>query len=161
MSLIDEQPSAALSPELLAALTALDDPLVEVLGRGDIRLVRTAWALAQPADYVMPRRQELESLERSGASPSPLLSPEEAVAVIRRGTRSAGVLSHPWFAPDNPDPMGFKVRIVREALSGRCAHIEGFFLVRARLGLTHARPPPSAGYRSRGSAHAFVECPSR
>jgi hypothetical protein len=116
---------------LLAALTALDDELVEVLGRGDIRLVRTAWVLDQPAEYVMPRRQELERLERSGASPSPLLSPEEAVALVRRGTRSAGVLSHPWFAPGNPDPMGFKVRIMRKAFCGRCAYVEGFFLVRA------------------------------
>jgi hypothetical protein len=56
---------------------------------------------------------------------------EEAVALVRRGTRSAGVLSHPWFSPDDPDPEGFKFRIVRKALSGRCVNIEGFFLVRS------------------------------
>ena len=85
--------AAAISPDVHNALTALDDKLVEVLRSGGIRLVNTKWLLAQPADYRMPRRQELERLERSGVSPSPLLSPVQAVALIRRGDRSVGVLS--------------------------------------------------------------------
>ena len=85
--------AAAISPDVHNALTALDDKLVEVLRNGGIRLVNTKWLLAQPADYRMPRRQELERLERSGVSPSPLLSPVQAVALIRRGDRSVGVLS--------------------------------------------------------------------
>ena len=37
----------------------------------------------------------------------------------------------PWFAPDDPDPMGFKFRIVRQALTDACSYLEGLFLVRA------------------------------
>ena len=97
----EEQPPAEteaqellLRGDVRLALTALDDRLVRVLEVGDIRLVRAAWLLAQPEGYRIQRRQDLEALEQSGASPSPLLSPEEAVTLIRKGNRSAGVLSY-------------------------------------------------------------------
>jgi hypothetical protein len=41
----------------------------------------------------MPHRQELEAMEKSGVTPSPLLSPQEAEALLRRGQRAVGVLS--------------------------------------------------------------------
>ena len=85
--------SEALPAEIRSALTKLDDRLVKVLHAGDIRLVRSAWLLAQPSGYRIARRQDLEALEASGASPSPLLSPEEAVALVREGNRSAGALT--------------------------------------------------------------------
>ena len=90
---VADEPTLQLPPEVRDALTALDDKLVTVLESGAIRLVSTKWMLAQPADFRMPRRQELEQLERSGASPSPLLTSVQAVALIRRGDRSVGVLS--------------------------------------------------------------------
>lgn len=90
-----EQPQAALSDDVRQALTALDNRLVTVLAAGHVRFVRSSWLLAQPEGYRIQRRQDLEALEQSGASPSPpLLSPEEAVALIRRGNRSAGILSY-------------------------------------------------------------------
>ena len=83
-----------LSPEILTALIALDDRLAEVLKDGDIRLVSSAWVLAQdPESFRMPHRQALEAMEKRGVSPSPLLSPQEAEALLRRGQRSLGVLS--------------------------------------------------------------------
>ena len=95
---------ASLSPEVLAALSALDDRLAFVFGRGDIRLVRSAWVLVQdPTGFCIPHRQALEAMEKSGVSPSPLLSPQEAEALLRRGQRCVGVLSqyvpHRCFQP--------------------------------------------------------------
>ena len=116
----------ALDDRVAAALTALDDALVAVLARGDIKLVRAAWLLQQPADHRIQRRQDLEALEQSGASPSPLLSPAEAVALVRRGNRSAGALTYGWLMPNDPDPKGARVKAVRAALA-QLTHIEGFF----------------------------------
>ena len=100
-------PSSAISPsrtapstapggmplEMHQALSALDERLIAVLRSGDIRLVRASWLLAQPDGFHMPYRQELEALEASGVTPSPLLSPDEAVAIIKKGDRSACILS--------------------------------------------------------------------
>ena len=97
----EEQPPAdietqelMLSDDVRLALTTLDDRLVRALEVGDIRLVRAAWLLAQPEEYRIQRRQDLEALEQNGASPSPLLNSQEAVTLIRKGNRSAGVLSY-------------------------------------------------------------------
>ncbi len=85
--------------EMLRELSALDDRLVETLEKGDIAWVRSAWVL-QPSVDRMLRRQELEQLARSGASPSPLLEPGEAAALVRRCDRSAGALTvRPTFEP--------------------------------------------------------------
>ena len=89
-------PSAApggMPLEMRQALSALDKGLIAVLRSGDIRLVRASWLLAQPDSFHMPYRQELEALEASGVTPSPLLSPDEAVAIIEKGDRSACILS--------------------------------------------------------------------
>ena len=56
-----------LNADVRLALTTLDDRLVRALEVGDIRLVRAAWLLAQPADYRMVQRQDLEALEAGGA----------------------------------------------------------------------------------------------
>ena len=93
IGLSKQRSSPTLSHEVHQALTALDNRLVEVLERGDIRLMRGAWLLAQPEDFRISKRQDIEALEM-GASPSPLLSPEEAVDLIRGGSRSVGVLSY-------------------------------------------------------------------
>ena len=42
------------------------------------------------------QRQELEALERDDATSSPLLSHEEAAALILRADRSAGALTYGW-----------------------------------------------------------------
>ena len=78
---------------LKEALSDLDQRLLQRLQCGSIRLVRSAWTL-QSKIKRMPYRQELEELERSGESPSPLLSPDEAVALVARGDRSAGSLTY-------------------------------------------------------------------
>ena len=88
----DPDAGAALNADVRLALTALDDRLVKVLEAGDIRFVRSSWLLAQSEAYRIQKRQDLEALEQSGASP--LLSPTEAVALVRKGNRSAGILSY-------------------------------------------------------------------
>ena len=80
-------------------LSSLDDGLVAVLERGDIRFVRSAWLLLLPPGELIPFRQKLEELELQGVSPSPLLSPAEAVALIRKCKRSVGALTYGWLSP--------------------------------------------------------------
>ena len=116
----------ALPPDVYQALTAFDDRLVEALANAVIRLVCAAWLLAQPTDFRMPFRQQLEELERSGASPSPLLSPAAAVALIRQGKRGAGAITHGWLSPGDPDPAGRRMQVVRRAIKAR-PHIKGLF----------------------------------
>ena len=82
-----------LDDEVLRALSSDGANLVDRLQRGDIRLVNTVWLVQQPTTYRIQRRQELETLEASGASPSPLLSSETAVWLLKRGDRSVGALS--------------------------------------------------------------------
>ena len=91
--------------DVMQALTSLDDRLVAVLEREDIRLVRCEWLEGQPPDFKMPMRQELEKLEEEGVAPSPLLSGVEAVRLIREANRSVGVMSHPWLSPGKIHPL--------------------------------------------------------
>jgi hypothetical protein len=86
--------TALLAPEVYDALAALDKRLLERLGAGNIRFVRSAWLLAQRAGFRMLCRQDLEALEARGESP--LLQPDEAVALVREGRRGAGVLTYGW-----------------------------------------------------------------
>ena len=90
--------------KLHQALTELDKIVIHVLMCGAIRLICVKWLLMQPDNFKMPNRQELEALEKSGASPSPLLSPQEAAALVRRGDRSIGALTCCWLSPGDPDP---------------------------------------------------------
>ena len=88
------QAGTALNADIRLALTALDDRLVNALKAGYIRFVRSSWLLAQPDDYRIAKRQDLEVIEQSGISPSPLLTYKEAATLIRKGDRSAGILSY-------------------------------------------------------------------
>ena len=106
-------------------LSSLDEQLVQALGGGHIRLLRVSWLLAQPDNYRIQRRQELEELETSGGE-QPLLRPEEAAALVRRGDRSAGALTYGWLCPGEPDPAGARGELVRIALEEN-THIEGLF----------------------------------
>ena len=72
--------------------------VIKALEHGYIRLLRTVWLVEQPDSYLIENRQQLEERERQGGM-SPLLSPTEAVALVRRADRSVGVLSHGWLSP--------------------------------------------------------------
>ena len=87
------------------------------------------------------RRQELEALEESGAE-QPLLRPEEAAALVRRGDRSAGALTYGWLCPGEPDPAGSRVTLVRIALEENM-HIEGLFWECVCRPPDLARAPPT------------------
>ena len=105
-----------LPPKLHRALTELDEIVIQVLLCGAIRLLCVEWLLMQPDNFKMPNRQALEALEKSGASPSPLLSREAAAALVRRGDRSIGALTYGWLMSGDPDPAGSRIRVLRRAL---------------------------------------------
>ena len=90
---------------------ALDDRLIEALERGWIRLLRPAWLLAQKDGYRLQKRQDLEKIEAALTSgeTSPLLMPEDAVALVRKGSRGAGVASHGWLSAGDPDMHGAQI----------------------------------------------------
>ena len=85
--------ASPLSEELHKKLSALDHRLIEKLRSGAIRLVRVEWLQSQPEGFQLPYRQQLEALEQRGASPTPLLSPQEAVELIQRGDRSVAAVT--------------------------------------------------------------------
>ena len=105
--------------EVLRELRLLDEGIVAVLQRGDIRLLRTAWLLAQPNSKPLPNRQELEALEEqlTGEEVSPLLHPDEAVALIHCADRRVGVLSHGWLTAGHCDPCAARLAVVVQALA--------------------------------------------
>ena len=108
----------------MAALAVLDEQLLQVLAQGDVRLVRSLWLLKQTDDFHIRRRQELEA--QDGGEDSPLMRPEEAVRLVQRGRRAAGVLSYGWPSPGDPDPTRHRIQAVRRALAEH-TFIEGFF----------------------------------
>ena len=97
----------------------LDERLVTVLTNEDIRLLRVEWLLAQREDYKIQRRQELEKLERDDRGLSPLLTGEEAAALIRNGAREVGALSYGWLLPWDPDPTRERLRLLQRVLKQR------------------------------------------
>jgi predicted DNA-binding ribbon-helix-helix protein len=119
--------STPLPPKQRQALTELDKIVIQVLLSGAIRLLCVKWLLMQPANFKMPNRQALEKIERSGVSSSPLLSPQEAVALVERGDRSIGTLTYGWLSPGDPDPKGSRFRVLRRALMGMAIRIEALF----------------------------------
>jgi hypothetical protein len=116
------------SEEMIRVLSGLDDRLADALLAGDIKLLRVSWLrrlrglLRQPDWRSLRRRQELEALRAE----SPFLSAEEAVALLRRGTRGVGALTHGWLSPGECDPDGARLDMVLAALDEH-PHIEGVF----------------------------------
>ena len=118
----------------LQLLARLDDPLVEVLRRGDIRLLSMKWLRENRRELDrMPRRQDLEkrfgasaaSAGRSQVAPSdgrsPFVPETIAVELLRASTRPPHhrrilALSYGWLTRDHPDPAGERLRDVLESL---------------------------------------------
>ena len=141
-----------LPPEIYTALATFDEDLIKALRKGDIRLVGSEWFLAQPDGYRIQRRQDLEARA--------LLTPDEAVELIQEGNRGVGSLTYgcaparldaSWYthaltrpvapaqtgnSPDDPDPSGKRVAVLRRALESQ-THIKAFFWECA-----HAAPSP-------------------
>ena len=118
----DVRPTVTMGPlpEIIRVLSGLDDRLADVLRAGDIKLLRVSWLrrlrglLRQPDWRSLKRRQELEALRAE----SPFLSAEEAVALLRRGNRGVGALTHGWLSPGE---------YVMLAVLEEHPHIEGVF----------------------------------
>ena len=110
----------------------LDERLVTVLTNEDIRLLRVEWLLAQPVDYKIQRRQELEKLERDDRGLSPLLTGVEAAALIRNGAREVGALSYGWLLPWDPDPTRERLRLLQRVLKQK-TYIKAIFWDQATL----------------------------
>ena len=121
--------SSAAASSVFGVLSSLDDRLVTVLSRGDIRLLRASWLVSQPNGYRIKRRQELEELELRldpGEKLGPLLSPDEAIALVRRGTRCVGALSYGWLMGGSADPVGARVALLQQTLA-ELSYIEAIF----------------------------------
>ena len=110
----------------------LDERLVTVLTNEDIRLLRVEWLLAQREDYKIPRRQELEELERADPGLSPFLTGEEAADLIRNGAREVGALSYGWLLPWDPDPKRERLRLLQRVLKQK-TYIKAIFWDQATL----------------------------
>ena len=102
----DVQPSSIAS--VIAALTSVDRRLIEVLRKGQIRLVSTAWLLQQPDGQAWWRCQDLKALAH--------LTPDEAAAALQAANRSVAVVSHGWLQPGQPDSQGHRLRAIRKYL---------------------------------------------
>ena len=120
----------SLTEQLRAALSTCDDRLVDALKSEDIRLLRTEWLLAQPENYGVQRRQDLEAIEKRGESP--LLSSTEAVDLIRNGRREVAVLSYGWLLSWDCDPTRGRLALLRAALQQR-PHLKAVFWDQATL----------------------------
>ena len=128
------RPTAVIGPppEIICVLSGLDDRLADVLRAGDIKLLRVSWLrrlrrlLRQPNGRRLKRRQELEALFLAPGEKSPFLSAEEAVALLRRGNRGVGALTHCWLSPGECDPNGARLDMVLAALEEH-PNIEGVF----------------------------------
>ena len=110
--------AAASIAQARSALLALDDRVCGHLADGTIRVLSTKHLLAQAADFLLKRRQELPE--------SFFLSPEAAVALVRRGERALGALTYGWLSMGNPDPAGARLAEVRGFLRAH-PHVEGLF----------------------------------
>merc|ERR1740139_946068 len=102
----------SVAAEYKQLLSALDDRLIRVLLKEDIRLLRVQWLLAQPKGYKIQRRQDLEKLERDDQGLSPLLTGMEAAALVRNGAREVGAISYGWLLPWDPDPTGERMELL-------------------------------------------------
>ena len=132
------------SIQALRVLLQLDEQrLIKVLLALDIRLLCRVWLLAQPDDYRLPRRQDLEKLqeklERDGATLLPFLSGSDAVVLIRNAAREVGALSYGWLLPTDADPTGERLAILRDALKKQ-PHLKALFIDQATL----YQPPRSS-----------------
>ncbi|KOO30621.1 hypothetical protein Ctob_005934, partial [Chrysochromulina tobinii] len=138
---------ALLPPKLHQALSELDTILIKVLLSGAIRLLRVEWLMKQLDNFKMPNRQALEEIERSGVSPSPLLNPQEAVALVERGDRSIGALTYGWLMAGDPDPKGSRFRVLRRALKRMAIRIEALFWDFGSLYQAPRTPEQSASFK--------------
>ena len=99
----------------------MNEHVLERLNEGSIRWLSVKWLLDRPADFVLPRRQELE--RDTGA----LIAGEAAVSLLR--SKRVAALSYRWLSAQHPDPNGFHtteiVRFLRSLSPGE--QPEGLF----------------------------------
>ena len=110
--------SPSLDSRLQHALLSLDERLFERLQTKDIRLLRSSWLIAQPDGYRMPQRQDLELLERSGASPSPPTvgaHRTRAQPTVRPAVGGADAAATRGFGQKEPRPVARLKRVAPHA----------------------------------------------
>ena len=71
-------------------------------------------------------------MERADQGLSPLLTGEEAAALVRNGAREVGALSYGWLLPWDPDPTGERMVLLRRVLKER-PYIKALFWDQATL----------------------------
>lgn len=93
--------------QLMRKLRAAEGALEARLLDGSVRLLRVAWLLDQPSDYVLPCRQDLPD--------AAFWQPNDAVRLLRAGRVAA--LSYRWLDRGAPDASAFHLRAVRAFLN--------------------------------------------
>ena len=59
---------------------------------------------------------------------SPLLTADEAIALINEGNRSVAVLTYGWLSCDDPDPDGQRMRVLQSSLrASDMRYLKGLF----------------------------------
>ena len=110
---------------------ALDDRLVAALRSGAIKLLRADFLRRHRsllAGGVIPRRQDLEALERRTPGLRVFLTPDEAVCALRANGRHVGAVTYGWTTPSHPDPTGHYLAAVCRFLDSPLgAHITALF----------------------------------
>ena len=105
---------------------------------GHIKFLRIDWVLNQPEDWVLCRRQDLETLK-----PSPFLDTQTALALLADAPRAIASVSYAWAAFGAPDPTGSRLRATKAFLR---AHPElelvGLFWDYCRYVPPRAASPP-------------------
>ena len=97
----------ALKRALLKRVEAIEGNLKKLLRAGVIRLVSVEWLLARPGSWIAERRQSLPD--------EAFLTPKAAVKALE--LRAIAVLSYRWLSKVHPDPNGFHMAALREALT--------------------------------------------
>ena len=83
-------------------LRTAEGPVPARLADGTIRLLSVDWLLAQPASFILRRRQELPE--------AAFLPVASVTGALER--RTVAVLSYRWLSKEHPDPDGFTLRRV-------------------------------------------------
>lgn len=103
--------------EVDLAAMPFEEQAIVALASGAVRLMRAAWLLKQPEDFLLRRCQDMPE--------EAFLQPEEAVDLVHR-RYGIIVVSYTWLTRLHPDPKGFHIGTFRKYLLKHVEYFTGF-----------------------------------